>query len=556
VTWAEGCGTSGAIDPLNGNSKMPWKVEWAAKWWTWGVTIEGAGKDHGSAGGSYDVARKVCKDVFGTEPPLKIVYEFFLSQGRKMSSSKGIGMNGEELLEVLSPEVARYLMIKTRPNQAVEFEPRNTYVIPKLYDDYQKAAEHFYTQSEEIEIARSFELSQINSHGKPPTIGFTKIATLVQMPNMRNTLNQYNAEQWEDYAKVWIEKYAPDSDTFAVLKEIPGTIQTLSEAQRKYLENVAQEIEGEWTAEDLQIALYEWAKEANLSSKEAFAAIYTALIGKSHGPRAAWLLLDQPKDFIKRRFTQDVTIANEKTQKTSVVITSFNNSSLFTVDKTITERYPSISIGIAVIKGVTIVKTDANLEKEKQDIVQSLAGLTTEQLGQYPEILSYRKLYKEMGVDWHSRRPSPEALLRRVALNKGLYSVNTCVDAYNLVVMKQRVSVGAFDLDKLQFPTELRFAKQGEEILLLGDEQPIQYTEKELAYFDQQGGYNIDFNYRDAQRTAVQLETKNLYINVDGIYDITPTQVQQALQETCDIITKYCGGKIEEFGIITSQQSA
>ena len=154
-----------------------------------------------------------------------------------------------------------------------------------------------------------------------------------------------------------------------------------------------------------------------------------------------------------------------------------------------------------------------------------------------------------MGVDWHSRRPSPEALLRRIALNKGLYSINTCVDAYNLIVMKYRVSVGAFDLDKLIFPTELRLATSDEEILLLGDSTPTKYTDKEIAYFDQQGGFNMDFNYRDAQRSAVQIETKNLYVNVDGVYDITPEKVEQVLKETCDIIMKYCGGTLVDFGV-------
>ena len=156
-----------------------------------------------------------------------------------------------------------------------------------------------------------------------------------------------------------------------------------------------------------------------------------------------------------------------------------------------------------------------------------------------------------MGIDWHSRRPSPEALLRRVVLYKGLYNINTCVDAYNLVVMKHRVSVGAFNLDEIQFPTLLRFAKEGEEILLLGDDQPTKYKKTEVAYFDGIGGYNIDFNYRDAKRTAVQLDTKNLYINVDGVYEITPQEVEKVLEETCNIITKYCGGEVELFGVET-----
>lgn len=53
--------------------------------------------------------------------------------------------------------------------------------------------------------------------------------------------------------------------------------------------------------------------------------------------------------------------------------------------------------------------------------------------------------------------------------------------------MKHRISVGAFDLDQLSLPTILRFAKEGEDIHLLGDVEPTKYGAGELAYFDQLG---------------------------------------------------------------------
>ncbi len=77
----------------------------------------------------------------------------------------------------------------------------------------------------------------------------------------------------------------------------------------------------------------------------------------------------------------------------------------------------------------------------------------------------------------------------------------------------------------------------------------LKYKNGEIAYFDKKGGYNIDFNYRDSQRTAVQLSTKNLYINVDGVYDIEPRKVEEVLNEAVDTIIKYCGGALETFGI-------
>ena len=117
-------------------------------------------------------------------------------------------------------------------------------------------------------------------------------------------------------------------------------------------------------------------------------------------------------------------------------------------------------------------------------------------------------MYKKMGVDFHSRRPSPEALLRRVALGKGLYAINTCVDAYNLVVMKYRISLGAFDADHMTLPCEVKVAGGGETIDLLGVDGVTTLKKGEVIYCDQIGPYNLDYNYRDAERTKITEQTK------------------------------------------------
>ncbi len=545
VRWAEGCGTKGKISPFGGNGKMPWKVEWAAKWWVFGVTIEGAGKDHASAGGSYDVARKIVNDVFNQEPPVRLPYEFFLYDGKKMSSSKGLGLTGQELLEVLPPEIVRFLMIKNDPNTAVEFNPFGTQIIPKLVDDYQKAALE-YEQNTGSDMARAFELSSIGAVKIPPKFRFLTLAQWVQMPNMEEEIKKERLEEWAKFAKVWIEKYAPENDKFLIQKELPD-VSKLIETQRGYLSSLMELFEKDISAEDLQAGIYEKSKESGISSVEAFKAIYTAFLGKDHGPKAAWLLQSLDREFVKARL-DEASKASDHVD-TNKFVERLNKPEIFSIDNDLKKRFSSISVGVAIIRGVEIAKTNPDLEIEKEKLLKTLEGLTTEELGEFAETKSYRRLYKEMEVDWHSRRPSPEALLRRVALKKGLYTINTCVDAYNLVVMKNRISIGAFDLDKLHLPTVLRTTKTEESILLLGDEEPTYYSDKEIAYFDQDGGYNMDFNYRDAQRTAVQLETKNIIVNVDGIFDITPQQVEEVLKESVDIIIKYCGGTLEEFGV-------
>src|SRR3989344_5671732 len=64
VEWAKGCGFKGKTSPFGGTGKMPYKVEWPAKWFSLGVTIEGEGKDHSSKGGTRDVANHVAREIF------------------------------------------------------------------------------------------------------------------------------------------------------------------------------------------------------------------------------------------------------------------------------------------------------------------------------------------------------------------------------------------------------------------------------------------------------------------------------------------------------------
>ncbi len=548
--WTKGCGHDGKTSPFSDEKgikgKLPWKVEWPAKWQAIGVTIEGAGKDHMSRGGSHDLAKLVCSRVLNYPVPFPVSYEFMLIGGKKMSSSKGRGFAASDMLEILPPELVRFLIVKMNPQQQTNFDPDGD-TIPRLFDEYQDYAEHYFSEQKDDE-ARIFEMSQIGEPKRPLKVRFSTLAQWVQMPNMQQKIKDEGLSEWAKYARIWVDRFAPESDKFTVSEEFPEGISTLSSEQRAFLAEVSELLTTQTDPEELQKAIYEKSKEMNISSKEAFSAIYLALLNKSHGPKAGWLLLSLDKEFVQKRFTfsKDQITSSKK----GMNITLIKDTSLITVAEEVGQQVPSLSVGIAVIKGVEIKDRDEQLEKEKEEFLHKLQGLTTEQINAMPEVISYRKIYKEMGIDWHSRRPSPEALLRRIALHKGLYSVNTCVDAYNLVVMDHKVSVGAFDLDKIALPTELRFAVSGEKIHLLGDDQETHYKDNEIAYFDQVGGYNIDLNYRDSVRTAVTTSTKKLYINVEGVYDIHPELVEKVLRETCEKIIKYCGGKIETFGLI------
>jgi len=303
VKWAKGCGYSGEISPFDGNGKLPWKVDWPAHWRVMGITIEGAGKDHSSAGGSRDIAKTLCAEVFNCPSPYNLPYEFMLIGGKKMSSSRGLGLKARDLTNMLPLELGRFLFIKTDYKKQVEFEPVGTNAIPVLFDEYQKTAEAYFSGRKD-DMARIFELSQTKAIQKPPAIRFSTLAQWVQMPNMDEQIKKDGLEEWAKYARIWIEKYAPERDKFLVQKKVPKEVQSLYPQQKEYLSTFVSRDFDFTDGEKLQVMLYDLTKELGIASKDAFAAIYISLIGKKSGPKAAWLIQSLGKDFIVKRFKE------------------------------------------------------------------------------------------------------------------------------------------------------------------------------------------------------------------------------------------------------------
>ena len=104
------------------------------------MTIEPGGKDLSTAGGSRDRTDAIAREVFEREPPLNVPYEFLNIGGKKMSTSKGRGAAAHTIVEVMPPEQLRFLFLRPRPNQAIEFDPEGTDAIPRLFDEFDRFA--------------------------------------------------------------------------------------------------------------------------------------------------------------------------------------------------------------------------------------------------------------------------------------------------------------------------------------------------------------------------------------------------------------------------------
>lgn len=321
VTWAKGCGHEGKVSPFGGTGKLPWKVDWPAHWKVVGVTVEGAGKDHASAGGSYDIAMTLCREVFKYPEPYRLPYEFILIGGKKMSSSKGLGLKAHDLVNIFPAEVARFLFISADIKSQSNFDPMGTMAIPDLFDAYDKCWEA-YDKGGDEKMARTYVLSQINNIPEKEkgffVPRFRDVANyLSQGLDEKEVLSMFEKtkngklddselsilEERIKYAKAWLINYAPDEYKFEITKDTPIEANNLTNEQKKYLSKIIPLLNQETDGAALQVALYELSKQVGISPKEAFAAIYISLLGKTHGPRAGSLIINIGKNIVSDRIT-------------------------------------------------------------------------------------------------------------------------------------------------------------------------------------------------------------------------------------------------------------
>jgi lysyl-tRNA synthetase class 1 len=297
VDYACKCGQSGTV-PVKGNGKLTWRVDWASRWRVLGVTIEPFGKDHATRGGSYDTGTRISKEIYDYEPPYPIIYEWIHLKGKgAMSSSTGVTVTIADMLQVMPPEVLRYLIIRTKPEKHIDFDPSR---IIDLIDEFDRAT------------GRAWELAMTKEYLKSD-IPFTHLVTAVQIASDlsgihevldRSGYSEYDEESMRRRVlnvENWLTSYAPDSAIFEVQETLPDAVKNLSDEQRAGLGALASRIQGGVAAKDLHDLVYAVSEESGISANKMFQAIYTSLLGKKSGPRAGYFMASLDRGFLLDR---------------------------------------------------------------------------------------------------------------------------------------------------------------------------------------------------------------------------------------------------------------
>ncbi len=299
-----------------GEVKLDWRLDWPARWWLQKVDCEPSGRDHMTKGSSYDTGAQIVRDVFGGEPPYPVSYDFINLAGdtKKMSASKGTGLDALEAARLMPPEVMRYYVLRASPLKRLYFDPINGVV--QVMDEFAAfAAKTDRTESEE-------QLLYICTRGVSKKtvsrVPFSLLTASYQaaLKDPARTLEIVSRTEYAGVAKddadiiktelqfidTWLQKRAPDEVKFELLKGVKAS--DFTDAEQQFLRRLGEKIaaappdaDGAWFHQ----AIYDLKDDSGLAPQALFSALYRALIGKQSGPRAGWFLSLLPRDWLVKR---------------------------------------------------------------------------------------------------------------------------------------------------------------------------------------------------------------------------------------------------------------
>jgi lysyl-tRNA synthetase class 1 len=298
-----------------GEVKLDWRLDWPARWWMLKVQVEPFGREHASAGGSFDTGKQLMQDIFHAEAPVPVPYDSIHMVGdtKKMSASKGTAISALEGVQIMPAEVLRYFILRSPLNRPLQFDPIDGVV--KLMDEFAAlTAKPEPTDSET-------QLLYVATRGERPVVSRVPFSHLVAsyqaslkdpdktLDVIKRTEYRQTAEEDADVIKAelrfidaWLEKRAPEDVKFALAARMNA--EDFTQSEYNFLQALAAKVADAPADADgnyFHQRIYELKDQCGLTPQRMFNTLYQALIGKDSGPRAGWFLSILPRDWLVAR---------------------------------------------------------------------------------------------------------------------------------------------------------------------------------------------------------------------------------------------------------------
>lgn len=198
-----------------------------------------------------------------------------------------------------------------------------------------------------------------------------------------------------------------------------------------------------------------------------------------------------------------------------------------------------IRLGAVSVASLTVAPADAVLEAALgRAEAEARERYGHGRWGEIPGLLDVRAFYHRLGVDPTKRRPSSEALLRRVVAGKPLPRISNLVDCINLFSLSALAPIGLYDAAQIVGSVVCRRGRPGESYQAIGREEFGIVGRPVLA--DDRGPFGGPTS--DSRRTMVTEATAAAL----AVFFWPPERagLAAALEQLGQLIVEHCSGRV------------
>jgi len=187
--------------------------------------------------------------------------------------------------------------------------------------------------------------------------------------------------------------------------------------------------------------------------------------------------------------------------------------------------------GVLWLQGATVVDREPRLDAPLAQAEAAVRANPPE------EVIAVRTMYKRVGIDPTKRRPSSEALLRRVRKGEGLPRINSMVDVCNWCSLEFQLPYGLYDAAHIEGDVVLRLGKEGE--CYPGIRKDDVHVGGRITLADERGPFGNPTS--DSARTMVTPATTRALVVVFAPHEIESRRLDHVVQVTADRMAQFTG---------------
>ncbi|MGH9138646.1 MAG: B3/B4 domain-containing protein [Acidimicrobiales bacterium] len=223
----------------------------------------------------------------------------------------------------------------------------------------------------------------------------------------------------------------------------------------------------------------------------------------------------------------------------------------------VADRFPGAAIAVVSLRDVGGWDRGALDADVAAAMREAAVVVEARPLADDPRVLAWREAYRLFGVNPKRRRPSAEAMLRRLGDGRAPRTGIPLVDCYLAVSVRHRLPIGGYDVQRVVGDLCLRLAEAGEPFQPLGAEGPDPTGAGEVVWSDDARVLTRCWNWRDSAEAAITEATRDAVLFAESpAATVTADDMVACARDLLSMATTHsgCSGRIGLLDVAAGQR--